>query len=98
MKGNINNTNMDALVDHMKEFCLYDKDIQDRRATRWKGIKYSDFRSHHATEDASTRACIDHVTLFHKELPKHLTSDASLLDSLRQIFGNEPWCATLYER
>ena len=97
-KVNINNTTVDALVDHIKEVCLYDKDIQERRGTRWKEIKYTDFRSRHDTEDAATRKCIHHVTSYHKDLPKHLTSDASMLDRVRQIFANEPWCATLYER
>lgn len=97
-KVTINDTSIDELVDHIKNSCLYDKDIQGRRATRWNEITYSDFRSRHATEDAATRACIDHVTSYHKDLPKHLTSDTSLLDRIKQIFANEPWCETLYER
>ena len=97
-KININDTSMDAFVDHIKNFCLYDNDIRTRRATRWQEILYSDFRSKHATDDAATRECIDHVTSYHKDLPKHLTSDANLLDRLKQIFSKEEWCSTLYER
>ena len=97
-KGNIHDTTMDELVDHIKECCLYDKDIQSKRATRWQDVKYSDFRAKHTTEDGATRNCIDHLTSFQKDLPKHLTSDASFFDRIKQVFANETWCATLYER
>lgn len=95
---NINNTAISALVDMIKDFCLYDKDIQGRRATRWNKIIYFDFCFRHDTEDGATRACIDSVTFYQKDLSTHLTSGASLPDRIKQIFSNEPWYATIYER
>lgn len=53
-KVNINNIAIDTLLDHSKEFCLYYNDIQERNATRWKQINYSDFQFRHAMENAAT--------------------------------------------
>lgn len=95
---NINNTTIDARVDHINYSFLYDKDIQEHRATRLNEITYSDFCSRHATEDAATRARIDHVTSYQQDLARHLTLCASLLDRSKQIFSSEPYWATLHER
>lgn len=95
---NLNDTTLNDLVDHIKELCLYDKDIQSRRATRLQDMKYSDFRAKHTTEDAANRDCIGEVTSYPKDLPKHLTSDATLLDIIEQLFANDSWCSMLFER
>lgn len=72
-KVNIYYKIIDALVDHVKNLCLFEKDIQGRCSARWNEITYADFHSRHATEDAATRACIDHVMSYCKDLPRHFT-------------------------
>ena len=61
-------------------------------------MKYSQFKANSRSEDKATRACIEHVTSFHKDLPKHLAVDHALLHRLREIFKSETWCERLYER
>ena len=97
-KCNLQNISIDNMVDHLKEECLYDPNIQDRRANRWNSVTYKEFQAKFSSEDEATRACIEHITLFHKDLPKHLNNDAQLRDRLRNIFKGISWCSTLFEK
>ena len=95
---NLNEVSITQMVTLLKEECLYDTNIQDRRATRWNNITYDTFRAKYSTEDEATRECIEQVTVFHKDLPKHLNNDAQLRDRLQAIFKPISWCSTLFER
>ena len=95
---NLTDLDIDEAVKLLKNTCLYDSNIQDRRASRWRNITYNQFRSRYDTEDEATRECIDHVTTYHKDLPVHLNNDAQLRDRLKEIFKPVSWCSTLFER
>ena len=94
----LQSTSFDEMITSIKNVCLYDSSIQERRATRWNNVRYSQFKANSSSEDEATRACTEHVTSFHKDLPKHLAVDPALLHQLRELFKSETWCASLYER
>ena len=95
---NLTEADVNQVVELLKENCLYDTNIQDRRASRWKNITYNQFRAKYDTEDEATRECIEYVTEYHKDLPMHLNNDAQLRDRLKEIFKPVSWCSTLFER
>ena len=94
----LQSTSFEEMISSIKNVFLYDSSTQERRATRWSNVKYSQFKANSSSEDEATRACIEHVTTFHKDLPKHLAVDPALLHRLREIFKSETWCESLYER
>ena len=88
----------DEMITSIKKECLYEPSIQERRATRWKNVTYSEFKANSSSEEEATRACVEHVTSLHKDLPENLGIDATLLCRLKDIFKSEMWCESLYKR
>lgn len=86
------------MVSSISNACLYVSSIQELRATRWNITTYAQFKANSSSGAEATRACIEHVSTFHKDLPIYLSVDPALLHLLREILKFETWCSSLYER
>jgi len=89
---------LDEFVKYLAHHILFEPNIQARKISRWNNITYSEFKTKFHKEHEASSACLDHLKNHHKDLPDHMSSPQILLNRIRDIFKDEPWCTALYER
>lgn len=70
----------------MKKKVLFHGEIQDRRVTRWSTVIFDVFRKTIDSEEKATRKCLEFVTEYQKDLPKHILAEEHLYNRIRSIF------------
>lgn len=97
-KIKLQSIHINDMVDEIKKKVLFDNEIQDRRVTRWDSTTYEQFRSLTSSEESATRKCLEFITEYQKDLPKHMLAPEHLYNRLRNIFRSVRWCETLFQR
>lgn len=82
----------------MKTKLLFDHNIEQRRIADWNALTFCRFHQATDTTRKATTACIKHVFAHYEDLPDYMPNDRLLLQRLRDIFRNEPWCKSLFEK
>lgn len=61
-------------------------------------MTFGTFRHNISSEEQATRKCIEFVTEYQKDLPKHMLAEEHMYTQLRSIFRSVSWCETLFQR
>lgn len=90
--------NLDEMVEEIKKKVLYDGGIKDRRTSSWNTATFEQFRKVSDSEESATRKCLEFITEYQRDIPKHMLAQEHLYTRIRSIFRTVPWCETLFQR
>ena len=93
-----NTLSIKEFVDEIASVLVFEHNIQQRKANRWKALTFSDFRANSKTHHDAVQSCIEHLTAHQKDLTRHNRCDHHLLAQFREVLEFEEWCTTLYEQ
>ena len=85
-------------VEELPAALVFEHNIQQRKANRWKSLTFSDFRTNSKTHHDAVQRRIEPPTAHQKDLASHNRSDHHFLARFREVFEFGDWCTTLYEQ
>lgn len=90
------NTALPEFIGELKKCPLFDHNIEQLRINDWNIVSHNRFRQRHSTDLKATTACLKYILDNLRDFP--VRNDGILLDRIRNVFRNEHWCKTLYEK
>ncbi|KAI0565266.1 hypothetical protein FGB62_20g18 [Gracilaria domingensis] len=89
---------IDTFLEELYKLILYEPNIQQRKINRWQSIHFGSFKAEHPSLHESSSRCIDHISAHSKDLPPHMCNSLTVLQKMREVFYNESWCQSIYEK
>lgn len=89
---------LEQMLDEIRKKILFDDEVKDRRVIRWTSVTFSKLRQNCSSEEQATRKCLEFVTEYQKDIPKHILAEKHLYTPICSISRSVLRYETLFQR